>query len=83
MKTAQVRDLRNQYNLLLRWVAEGEEVLIQKRGATVAMLVPSRPQPSGAVDWRQSAALQRDKKLWRKLNAKEASSLLQDFRGER
>ena len=57
MKTASVRELRNHYNTLLDWVADGEEVIITKRGKSVARLVPEIEKPAGTVDWSQSVAM--------------------------
>ena len=57
MKTASVRELRNHYNTLLGWVAEGEEVVITKRGKSVARLVPEVDGGDVKVDWSQSAAM--------------------------
>lgn len=57
MKTASVRELRNHYNTLLEWVAEGEEVVITKRGKSVARLVPETGESNGTVDWSQSVAM--------------------------
>lgn len=58
MKTATVRELRNNYNKLLDWVAEGEEVVITKRGESVARLVPEVKKGDELVDWTQSVAMQ-------------------------
>ena len=60
MKTATVRELRNQYRSVLGWVEAGEEVAISKRGKVIARLVPEKPK-SKQVDWAQSAA---DDKEW-------------------
>lgn len=38
MKTATVRDLRNNFSVLETWLAEGEQIQIKKRGQAVAML---------------------------------------------
>ena len=57
MKTASVRELRNHYSTLLDWVADGEEVIITKRGKSVARLVPEIEKPAGTVDWSQSVAM--------------------------
>ncbi len=38
MKTATVRDLRNNFAMLEAWLNDGEEVCIEKRGEPVAML---------------------------------------------
>ena len=40
MKTATVRDLRNNFGRLSRWVAKGQTVQIMKRGKPFARLVP-------------------------------------------
>lgn len=40
MKTMNVHEAKTQFSLLLRLVAEGEEVLIANRGVPVAKLVP-------------------------------------------
>ncbi len=62
MKTATVRDLRNNFSRLEAWLAEGETIQIRKRGETVAELhrpkrrtTPSRPMPDFAA---------RRKKIW-------------------
>ncbi|HWD19166.1 MAG TPA: type II toxin-antitoxin system Phd/YefM family antitoxin [Verrucomicrobiae bacterium] len=45
MKTASVREVRHDFGRILGWVAEGEEVVITKRRAAVARLVPAvRPK---------------------------------------
>lgn len=38
MKTATVRDLRNNFAKLESWLSNGEEIRIEKRGEPVAML---------------------------------------------
>lgn len=40
MKTATVRDLRNDFAKLSKWLARGETIEILKRGKPVADLVP-------------------------------------------
>ena len=40
MKTATVRDLRNQFATLVAWLAEGEHIEIRKRGEPIAVLSP-------------------------------------------
>lgn len=42
MKTATVRDLRNNFGMLEAWLKEGEEVSIVKRGEAVALLSPPK-----------------------------------------
>ena len=40
MKTATVRELRNEFPRIEAWVHEGESINISKRGKVIAMLVP-------------------------------------------
>jgi len=80
MKTATVRELRNQYRSVLSWVEAGEEVMISKRGKIIARLVPEKPKPT-KVDWTQSAALKRDRTGMTMLTAEQAKSLLDYSRG--
>lgn len=40
MKTATVRELRNEFAKLEAWLGEGESVRIEKRGQPIAMLTP-------------------------------------------
>jgi antitoxin (DNA-binding transcriptional repressor) of toxin-antitoxin stability system len=42
MKTATVRDLRNNFGKLETWLAEGEEIQIEKRGEPIAVLSPPK-----------------------------------------
>lgn len=49
MKTATVRDLRNQFARLSRWIEEGESVEITKGGRLFATLTPIRPAESMKV----------------------------------
>ncbi len=51
MKTATVRELRNEFPRIEAWVHEGESINISKRGKVIATLVPalgnnfSHPRP--------------------------------------
>ena len=44
MKKATVRDLRNQFNRISKWLEAGETVQVLKRGKPFARLVPE-PKP--------------------------------------
>ena len=44
MKTASVRDLRNQFARVAAWIAEGEPVEITKNGKLFARLIPAVPE---------------------------------------
>ena len=63
MKTATVRDLRNNFSKLETWLAEGEEIQIEKRGEPVAVLskFPSEQTRKKIVKPDYRARL---KKLW-------------------
>ncbi len=52
MKTATVRELRNEFPRIEAWVNEGESVNISKRGKIIARLVPA----GGAGDDRPRRA---------------------------
>ena len=74
MKTATVRELRNEYKRVLGWAEAGEEVAISRRGKIIARLVPEKPK-SKRVDWTKSAAFALHEK-WknkRKLTAEESA----------
>lgn len=40
VKTATVRELRNEFSKLEAWLGEGEEIRIEKRGELIAILKP-------------------------------------------
>ncbi|MBX3744339.1 MAG: type II toxin-antitoxin system prevent-host-death family antitoxin [Verrucomicrobiae bacterium] len=47
MKTATVRDLRNGFARISKWIEEGEPVEITKGGKRFARLVPAEPHRPG------------------------------------
>ena len=80
MKTTTVRELRNNYSKVLKWVAKGEEVEVTRRGKIVAKVVPPPSATATQVDWSQSAALGR--RAWSTpLTAAESGALLADSQG--
>jgi len=82
MKTATVRELRNRYTQLLKWIDAGEEIRITRRGVVIARLVPENPdraQPE--IDWTKSAAFALDRLNLRPLSAKQSAELLDDNKG--
>jgi len=81
MKTATVRELRNRYTQLLKWLEAGEEIMITRRGVTVARLVPDGPRTRRMVDWTKSAAFGLDQLKLQPLTAKESVELLDYNRG--
>jgi len=79
MKTTTVRELRNNYSQVLKWVSAGQEVAVTRRGKVVARVVPPA-SASMEVDWSLSAALTRPD-LGRTLTAQESASILADSQG--
>jgi len=49
MKTATIRQVRNDLGTVLEWVAQGEEVTIVRRRTPVARILPPRPQTTAPV----------------------------------
>lgn len=43
MRTATIRQMKNELGTVLEWVAHGEEVSVTKRGHAVARIVPPLP----------------------------------------
>jgi antitoxin (DNA-binding transcriptional repressor) of toxin-antitoxin stability system len=82
MKTASVRELRNHYTTVMKWIEAGEEVKISKRGKVIARLVPEKPKARRKVDWSTSAAVLRDRSGERILSAEESAALLAESQGK-
>jgi prevent-host-death family protein len=77
MKTATVRELRNRYSQLLKWLEAGEEITITRRGITIARLVPANgTKVQRGVDWNKSAAFALDRLELRPLTEQETVELL-------
>jgi prevent-host-death family protein len=70
MKTATMRQLRNESRAVLAWVEDGEEVQITKRGKIIARLVPEKPKLK-KVDWTKSAAFTMDRSKMTKITARQ------------
>ena len=80
MKSTTVRELRNNYSRVLKWVAKGEEVEVTRRGKVVAKVIPPVPAAPAEVDWTQSAALNR--KSWSTaLNSDQSAAILAESQG--
>jgi len=82
MKTASVRELRNNYTSVLRWVSAGEEVVITQRGKAIARLVPEQADSAPVVDWAASPEVTRDRTNDRMLSAEESLQLIHDASGK-
>ena len=82
MKTATVRDLRNHYTSLLRWIAAGEEVLITQKGLAVARLLPAAPVAPTSVNWADSPEVKRDRSGETRLTAGQSAALIAEASGQ-
>jgi prevent-host-death family protein len=82
MKHATVRDLRNRYTSLLRWIRAGEEIVITRRGQPVARLVPEPAMHAAKVDWQESPAVSRDRSREPLLTAEQSAELLREAGGK-
>ncbi|HRI82015.1 MAG TPA: type II toxin-antitoxin system prevent-host-death family antitoxin [Opitutaceae bacterium] len=79
MKTTTVRELRNNYARVLKWVAAGQEIQVTRRGKVVAKVIPPG-ETSRRVDWSRSSALRvtsRDKSL----SSRQSERLLKEAQG--
>ena len=56
MKTATVRDLRNHFADVAKWIEEGEPVAITRHGATFATLSPASSKKSSGINWAKRLA---------------------------
>lgn len=80
MKSTTVRELRNNYSKVLKWVAKGEEVEVTRRGKVVAKVIPPVPSRPSEVDWTKSAALTR--KPWSSaLTSDQSAAILAESQG--
>lgn len=52
MKTASVRDLRQNFPRVMAWIADGEQVAVTMRGRRVARLVPEQAPDPARPDFR-------------------------------
>jgi prevent-host-death family protein len=82
MKSATVRDLRNRYASVLRWVHAGEDVLISRKGKIIARLSPKTEQGPVAVNWADSPEVKRDRSGDTVPSANESAELLHQAGGK-
>jgi antitoxin (DNA-binding transcriptional repressor) of toxin-antitoxin stability system len=81
MKTATVRDLRNRYTSLLRWISAGEEILITRRGVVIARLSPERVRTAGVVNWADAPEVRRDRSQDDVLSARQSKAVIVEAGG--
>ena len=81
MKTTTVREVQHNLSKILRWIEDGEEVVITRRRQVVANLVPS-VRERGRTEWPDFEG--RMRAIWGKLpSGKPASQIIIDERDER
>ena len=64
MKTATVRQLRNEFPRIEAWVQEGETIAISKRGRVIATLVPVNAAHSGVNKPAKPDIMARLRETW-------------------
>ena len=69
MKTATVRDLRNNFASVAKWIEHGEQITITRNGEDFATLSPLAPKKPRKVDW--AARFAKYKPVGRKLSKAE------------
>lgn len=83
MKTVTVRDLRNSFSKLEVWLAEGEEIQIEKRGKPIGVLTGWKPAGEPGCTKPDFAA--RRKAIWGErvfTEAEVASMRAEELEGE-
>ena len=73
MKTATVRDLRNHFADVAKWIEHGEPVTITRNGTAFATLAPAKAAKPRKVDW--ASRLAKRKPLGRALSEEETNAL--------
>ena len=79
-RTATVRDLRNRFADVAKWIEDGEQVTITRHGAAFAILAPTGLEKPRKPDW--AARFKRRPPLGRKLSAEETQSLYDAMKGD-
>jgi len=78
MKTATVRELRNNFARLAKWIEHGEQITITKNGQSFAKLSPVTTDKPRKVDW--AAHLKKHKPVGKGLSKEATEKLWSDLR---
>jgi antitoxin (DNA-binding transcriptional repressor) of toxin-antitoxin stability system len=81
MKVATVRDLRNDFAKISRWLEDGQAVEIRRRGKVIGRIAPARPTAASAREWPDFAA--RARKVFGDTVTPDSQSLIDEGRGPR
>lgn len=81
MKRATIRQVQHHLSDVLKWVEDGEEVVIVRRDRVVGKIVPP-DHSSGKRDWPDFAG--RARRIWgRRIRGKQVSRIIIEDRKER
>jgi len=64
MKTATVRELRNEFPRIEAWVREGESITIRKRGQVIGVLIPAPTDDGVAKSVKKPDIMARLHQTW-------------------
>jgi len=78
MKTATVRELRNNFASLAKWIEHGEEITMTRNGQTFATLSPARSEQRAKGDW--AARFAKRKPLGKGMSSAATEKLWSDLR---
>ncbi len=78
-RTATVRELRNRFADVAKWIEDGEEVTITRNGTAFATLAPARVEQAGKPDW--AGKFKRCPPLGKELNEEETLELYEAMKG--
>lgn len=81
-RTASVRDLRNRFAEVAKWIEDGEQVTITRHGAAFATLAPARPEKPRKPDWAAWLKENPPIRAKRKMTPEETQELYDSMRGE-
>ncbi|MGH7438144.1 MAG: type II toxin-antitoxin system Phd/YefM family antitoxin [Polyangiaceae bacterium] len=81
MKVASVRDLRNEFAKIARWLEEGEAVEIRRRGKAIGRIAPARRSPAAGLSWPDFEA--RARKTFGGHVTPDSQSVIDEARGPR
>lgn len=80
-RTATVRELRNRFADVAKWIADGEEVTILRGGIVFATLAPPTAAAAPAVDWAARFEKRPPGPAKRKLTAEETQAFYDEMKG--
>jgi antitoxin (DNA-binding transcriptional repressor) of toxin-antitoxin stability system len=81
MKVATVRDLRNDFAKIARWLEDGEAVEIRKRGSVIGRIAPARSTSTAARAWPNFA--ERARRTFGDVITPDSQALIDEGRGAR